>query len=170
MSSRPTDDPRSLVGRLYDTHGASLYRYALVLLGDPAGAEDAIQQVFAAILRLAPRLDDEARYLRRAVRNECYSQLRGRQKLENLADCEPLLEPISQFVPPEERLALESAIRDLPPEQREVIYLHVFEGWTFKQIADSADASINTVSARYRYALAKLRQTLATPRRSHQLR
>lgn len=156
MSNRPRDEARSLVGRLYDTHGASLYRYAVMLLGDPAGAEDAIHQVFAAILRRAPQLDDESHYLRRAVRNECYSQLRRRQR----QGAEPILEPVTADIAPEERLALESAIRDLPPEQREVIALHVFEGWTFQQIANATETSINTVSARYRYALAKLREIL----------
>jgi RNA polymerase sigma-70 factor (ECF subfamily) len=157
MSNRPRDDARSLVGRLYDTYGASLYRYAVMLLGDPGGAEDAIHQVFAAILRQAPQLDDESHYLRRAVRNECYSQLRRRQR----QGAEPILEPVTADIAPEERLALESAIRELPPEQREVIALHVFEGWTFQQIADATETSINTVSARYRYALTKLRQILS---------
>ena len=56
MSDRSRDDARSLVGRLYDTCGASLYRYAVLLLGDAAAAEDVVQQVFAAILRQGPRL------------------------------------------------------------------------------------------------------------------
>jgi DNA-directed RNA polymerase specialized sigma24 family protein len=41
-----------------------------------------------------------------------------------------------------------------------VVHLHVFEGWTFQQVADASDTSINTVAARYRYALGKLRQML----------
>jgi DNA-directed RNA polymerase specialized sigma24 family protein len=41
-----------------------------------------------------------------------------------------------------------------------VIYWHVFEGLTFQEIADAAEESINTIAARYRYALAKLRQIL----------
>jgi len=41
MSNRPRDDARSLVGRLYDTYGAALYRYAMLLLSDPVTAEDA---------------------------------------------------------------------------------------------------------------------------------
>jgi len=159
MSDRPRDDARSLVGRLYDTYGAALYRYAVLLLADPVVAEDAVHQVFTAILRQPPRFDDEARYLRRAVRNECYSQLRRRQR-QSEAFSGVLVEPVVESVAPEERIALERAIRDLSPEQREVIYWHVFEGLTFQEIADAADESINTVAARYRYALAKLRQIL----------
>src|SRR6266550_1969199 len=163
MSNRPRDDARSLVGRLYDTYGASLYRYAVLLLSDPVAAEDAVHQVFAAILRQPPRFDDEVQYLRRAVRNECYSHLRRQQRQNRLLGSGPFLEPIDEDVAHDERIALERAIRDLPPEQREVIYFHVFDGLTFREIADAAETSINTVTARYRYALARLRQILTTP-------
>jgi DNA-directed RNA polymerase specialized sigma24 family protein len=50
---RGEDGPRAEVGRLYDRYGAALYRYALMLLADPAAAEDAIQQVFTALLSRA---------------------------------------------------------------------------------------------------------------------
>lgn len=71
---------RNEAGRLFDQHGQGLYRYALMLLADAAAAEDAIQQVFAALLKPGgPALREELHYLRRAVRNECYSMLRKRQ-------------------------------------------------------------------------------------------
>lgn len=58
---------------------------------------------------------------------------------------------------PDERIAIERAIRALAPEQREVIHLKVFEGWTFREIATLANESINTVASRYRYAVEKMR-------------
>jgi RNA polymerase sigma-70 factor (ECF subfamily) len=173
MAERPPDDPRTLVGRLYDTHGGSLYRYAVMLLADAAAAEDAVQQVFAALLRLsaAITIDDAAHYLRRAVRNECYSMMRRRKSRGDDASDRrdrtdghnrPLLEPIADAgaPPPDERLALERALRALPPEQREVVHLHVFEGMTFQEIANASSESINTIASRYRYALVKLRDLL----------
>ncbi len=163
MSERIVEDERLLVGRLYDAYGASLYRYAVLLLGDAGAAEDAVQQVFAILLREKPRLEDEASYLRRAVRNECYSQLRRWKLWRKLFIMEkPLLEPLVEAASSEERLALEHAIRELSPEQREVIYLHVFEGLTFREIAEAAQISINTVTARHRYALARLKQLLGS--------
>jgi RNA polymerase sigma-70 factor (ECF subfamily) len=162
MAERPLNDRRSIVGRLYDQHGASLYRYALMLLADPAAAADAVQQVFTALLRPAATIafDNEAHYLRRAVRNECFSALRRRRvRDEDAAGL--LLEPAGlEPVAPEERIALERAIRALPVDQREVVHLHVFEGLTFRQIAEQAGESINTVAGRYRYALARLKAAL----------
>ncbi len=56
--------------------------------------------------------------------------------------------------------ALRQAFARLPTEQREVLVLKVFEEMTFKEIAETVGASINTVTSRYRYGIAKLRQTL----------
>src|SRR5262245_2069586 len=86
---------QAIVGRLYDSHAASLYRYALMLLADAAAAEDAIQQVFAALMRPDASLEFEREdhYLRRAVRNECYSALRRRRDSRQ-ASTMPLLEPV----------------------------------------------------------------------------
>ena len=162
MAKRPLNDRRSIVGRLYDQHGASLYRYALMLLADPAAAADAVQQVFTALLRPAAGIvfDNEAHYLRRAIRNECFST-RRRRRVRGEDAARSLLEPVAADpVAAEERIALERAVRALPVDQREVVHLHVFEGLTFREIAEHSGESINTVAGRYRYALARLKAEL----------
>lgn len=154
---RGGDGPGADVGRLYDQYGASLYRYALMILADPAGAEDVIQQVFAALLGGRRKIEAEEHYLRRAVRNECYSALRRRVRHAGEG---PLLAAAGPESRPDERIALETAMRALPADQREVLHLHVFEGRTFQEIADLTSESIHTISSRYRYAIAKLKQIL----------
>jgi RNA polymerase sigma-70 factor (ECF subfamily) len=161
MADRPGETASARAGRLYDELGAKLYRYAVMLLADAAAAEDAIQHVFAALLRNTSRIDNEAHYLRRAVRNECYSMLRGRVRRAE-EPTRPMLEAVAAgVIDHAERLALERAIQQLPPEQREVVHLHVFEGRTFQEVANTCGESINTIASRYRYALARLRDTLA---------
>jgi RNA polymerase sigma-70 factor (ECF subfamily) len=61
----------------------------------------------------------------------------------------------------EEQATIEQALRRLPPDQREVIHMKIYEQLTFQQIADQLGGSINTVSGRYRYGMDKLRQWLA---------
>ena len=170
MSERSVE-PHEPVVCLYDRYGPSLYRFALMLLADPAAAEDAVQQVFTSVLRAdaCARLEADEPYLRRAIRNECFSMLR-RRAIRDPIHVEPgaLLEQIASVdSKPEERLALERGIRLLTPEQREVVHLHVFEGLTFREIAAASGASINTVAGRYRYALAKLRVLLVGVRPDH---
>lgn len=56
--------------------------------------------------------------------------------------------------------ALERAIHALPPEQKEVIVAQGLWGETFKSISERTGISIETLAARKRYALAKLRVSL----------
>jgi RNA polymerase sigma-70 factor (ECF subfamily) len=164
MRRRPADAAAAeRIGRLYDRFAGVLYRYALMILADPAGAADAVQQVFVALLGGAGgAMNDEERYLRRSVRNACYSALRQRRPNVLSASDAPLLEAMAMDADqPDERIAIEQAMRGLSPEQREVVHLKVFEGWTLQEIADLGGESINTIASRYRYAMDKMREQLS---------
>lgn len=154
------DDRRRFVAAAYAESGPRLYRYALMILADRRDAEDVLQQVFAAVLakRTLPPLDDAGAYLRTSVRNAAYSLLRQRRTAR--AGEEQILEPVAQGCSPAEQAALEQALRALPPDQREVVHLHVYEGMTFQEVANATGESINTVSARYRYALDRMRKMI----------
>jgi len=163
MTRRPLDDdPADGIGHAYDRYAAGLYRYALMLLGDTASAADAVQEVFLRLVRGRQQdrdVEREEHYLRRAVRNECFSALRRRVR-EPISHGR-LVEPVgSTSDDPGVRADIEQALRALPPEQREVVHLKVFEGMTFQEIADMSDESINTIASRYRYAIDKLRASL----------
>jgi RNA polymerase sigma-70 factor (ECF subfamily) len=74
-----------------------------------------------------------------------------------------LLEPASdEAIATEERDAVDRAVRKLTAEQREVVHMRIYEDMAFQQIADELDVSINTVASRYRYAMHRLRQLLAS--------
>jgi len=53
-----------------------------------------------------------------------------------------------------------SQIEKLPAEQKEIVFLKVFDGLTFKEIGSACGISANTAASRYRYGLAKLRQAV----------
>lgn len=148
---------------LYDRCGDELYRYALMILADPAGAEDAVHQAFYKLVRTAGgagEIREAQAYLRVAVRNECFSMLRRRQAVP-VDELPPLLEPCAgQEDDPAEREVIEAALRALPPEQREVVHLKIFEGLTFREIGERIDVPPNTAASRYRYALERLRGLL----------
>ena len=150
------------LAELYDEYGPRLYRYALLLLANRAAAEDAVQEAFVQLGRaMQKRPDVEASfgYLATIVRNECYTSLRKRRR--RAEDPGPLIERASPEATEEERMILDAALRALPAEQREVVYLKVFEGLTFQEIADRFGISINTAGSRYRYAADALRRALA---------
>ncbi len=162
MRSEPAGARPNDLGALYDRLAPSLYRYALMILADPAGAEDAVQQVFAAVVRRGVGdLDSAEGYLRRAIRNECYDTLRSRRRRPEAANSDTLLEAVTAAEDrPDDRMALTRALQQLPPDQREVVHLKVFEGCTFQEIGVLLDESMNTIASRYRYAMEKLRAVL----------
>jgi RNA polymerase sigma-70 factor (ECF subfamily) len=152
---------REWLGALYDRHAAGLYRYAVMILADREAAGDAVQQVFTRLVDRRDRPEMEANYLRRAIRNECFSMLRDRRRRPQAADSHEILEAMSaRDDMPEERLAIQAALLALRADQREVVHLKIFEGLTLQEIADVTGESINTIASRYRYALEKMRAVL----------
>ena len=160
MGDAAEEDRRRFVAGVYAESGPRLYRYALMILADRLDAEDVLQQVFAAVLsmRTLPAIEEAGAYFRTAVRNAAYSLLRKRRTARAAAAL--ILEPVMPGCSPTEQVALEQALSSLPPEQREVVHLHVYEGMTFQEVADSTGESINTITARYRYALDKMRKRI----------
>ena len=156
---------RELAGA-YDSHAPALYRYAVMILADADAAEDAVQQAFAKLAAMGSRIGEIAfrnDYLRIAVRNECYRMLRQRSRpVEMNGESTSILErPEKTASDREQRLAVEKGLRALPADQREVVHLKVYEGMTFRQIAETLDVPIHTAASRYRYAVGKLRRLLA---------
>ena len=153
---------------LYDAYGDALYGYLLVLLCSPEEAEDALQELFARLLskgRKLDRLRNEEAYLFRSARNEAFSRLRRRAVRERgqevLKETARLLDAAAgDEVLPDELERVNSAMRQLPPEQREVIVLKFFHGMTFNEIGKVAGISPNTAASRYRYGVDKLKLLL----------
>jgi RNA polymerase sigma factor (sigma-70 family) len=55
---------------------------------------------------------------------------------------------------------LESALDELPEEQREVFIAHEIEGRSFKELSAESGVNVNTLLARKRYAVLRLRERL----------
>ena len=153
------------IAALYSAHGARLYRYAVMLLADRSAAEDAVHDTFVQLARALRRTPDAQvsfGYLAVTLRNTCYSALRRRRRVQaRNAIQDALIEPASADASEEERMLIDDALRRLPTDQREVVYLKVFEGMTFQEIADRCEISINTAASRYRYAIEALRRALS---------
>jgi RNA polymerase sigma-70 factor (ECF subfamily) len=143
--------------RLYDEHGRALLAYACALLRDPSAAEDVLHQVFLNVLRSRAAISGEpAPYLFRAIRNAALNHIRGQSREVELANGGVWLE--SPDGSSETSVALQSALRMLPDDQREVMVLHIWGQLTFQEAAEVIGVSANTAASRYRYGLAKLKE------------
>jgi RNA polymerase sigma factor (sigma-70 family) len=70
------------------------------------------------------------------------------------------LDPQDGFVRDSLMDALNDALRALPAAQRRVVEAQVFGGLTFREIAEATGESIDTLTARKRYALRNLAKAL----------
>lgn len=70
------------------------------------------------------------------------------------------LDPMEQFIRENLVDALNDSIAALPPAQRWVIEMQMFQGLTFRELAEMSGESMDTLSARKRYALANLSRAL----------
>jgi RNA polymerase sigma-70 factor (sigma-E family) len=143
----------------------SLYRYAYLLAGNHADAEDIAQQTLEKAYRSWSRVeksDSPAAYLRRIVTNTYLSQRRPKaRRLELLMDAPPE----TQQIPgggPEERMALWPHVKSLPPRQRAVVVLRYYEDLSEQEIADVLGCSRGNVKSTAHHALKSLRAALAT--------
>lgn len=153
---------------LWDKYGPKLLLFARQQTGSESEAEDIVQEAFVRYWRarekepdLSPTLlftmvkrvsIDHARKTRRRWQREsecCISE--GEEPVEWFAD------PVEER---ERQQQLESALRLLPAEQREVLVLKIWGGLTFEQIGETLSISPNTAASRYRYALNQLRNVM----------
>ena len=144
----------------------SLYRYAYLLAGNHADAEDIAQQTLMKAYRSWSRVersDSPAAYLRQILTNTYLSQRRPRARhLELLTDAPPETGHMT-VAGPEDRFALWPHVKSLPPRQRAVIVLRYYEDLSEQEIADVLGCSRGNVKSTAHHALKSLRAALAAP-------
>src|SRR5262245_2539860 len=102
-----------------------------------------------------PAPSDPRAYLFRAVRNTALNHVRGQSREVELTDGGVWLE--SPDGSTETSVALQSALKSLPAEQREVVVLKIWGQLTFEEAAAIIGISPNTAASRYRYGIEKLK-------------
>jgi RNA polymerase sigma-70 factor (ECF subfamily) len=162
------------LGLLYDRYGRVVFGVLHALLPSPEAAEEVVQDAFHSVWRRA-RDYDAARgsvrtWLLAIARNAAIDWRRTRGKR---AQRERPLEEMPERADPSaddlvERAVRNARVRDalatLPAEQREVVVLAYYLGYTQEEIARRTHAPVGTVKGRARLAMSKLRRTLAEER------
>jgi RNA polymerase sigma-70 factor (ECF subfamily) len=156
------------LGRLYQDHGQALFAFLLNLTRSESDTRDLLQELFVKLAKHPTLLDgvrEERAFLIRLAHNLAIDQIRRRGTREKnygqLAG--EMASVFAASVDLDEqafRQALEDALGELPPEQRTVVHLKLWERMTFEAIAEALDIPLNTAASRYRYGLDKLRERL----------
>jgi RNA polymerase sigma-70 factor, ECF subfamily len=158
---------------VYDRHATAVFSLAYRICGAHAAAEEIAQEAFLAIWRSGARYD-RARgsvrtWLLGVVHNRAIDMLRRttvheRRRTGDEEAAERLESPERTDVEAarrEEARSLRTLIDDLPADQRRVIDLAYFGGFTHEQIASMLELPLGTVKGRMRLALEKMRANIA---------
>jgi RNA polymerase sigma factor (sigma-70 family) len=133
---------------------------------DTGEADDILADVLHALVqanRVLMPIEHVTGWLFRVARNRITDLFRARAP--EMLEIDDLL-PSPDAGPDEEYArailieALEQAVAELPVEQRDVFVAHELEGRSFKDLAAATGVGVNTLLARKRYAVLRLRERL----------
>jgi len=164
------------LGELVEKYRRPLFGFILRFSGGREEADEIFQEVWVRAIKNMNRYRQKnlLSWLFRIARNLMIDRIRQRRPVvsfdtpandgefalhEQIAGSDP--GPDTQTGGRDLGLRIEAAAAQLPPEQREVFWLRMQAGLSFKEIAKIQKCSINTALARMQYAVSKLRKELA---------
>src|ERR1700752_2342 len=151
---------------LVERYQSEAMGHARAILFDREDALDAVQEAFIDAYQAIGRFDISRQFypwFYTILRNRCFKLLAGRKKqvLQSL-DEELILASVRE-VPPEDRVALERALQELSPEERELVTLKHLDGLSYEELAERLEIPKGTVMSRLYHARKRLREKLALP-------
>jgi RNA polymerase sigma-70 factor, ECF subfamily len=160
---------------VFDRHAGAAFSLAYRMCGRRTMAEDVVQDAFLSLWRSGARYDRGRGSVRSwvlgVVRNRAVDAFRrGAVKQGRDVGDEGLAEQLAapertdaEVERREEARQVRSALDDLPADQRKVIELAYFGGFTHSQIAEMLELPAGTVKGRMRLGLTKMRMALGEP-------
>lgn len=160
---------------LYERHARVVYATALRMLGNAELAEDVVQETFWRVWRrsgsFAAGRGQVAGWIFGIAHNLCIDELRrqrsrpmyahGEQEQQALIEQpDDRSDVTSTAIERERRRAIVAALAQIPPEQREVLELAYFAGFSQSEIAQRLNSPVGTIKTRTRLALQKMRDIL----------
>jgi RNA polymerase sigma-70 factor (ECF subfamily) len=160
---------------IFDRHGDVAFSLAYRMCGRRAMAEDVVQEAFLSLWRSGARYDRTRGSVRSwvlgVVHNRAIDLFRresirtgkdvsDEDAMQRLASDESTEREVQRR---EDATQVRAALAELPGDQRQVVELAYFGGFSHTQIAEMLSLPAGTVKGRMRLALTKLRVTLADP-------
>ena len=159
---------------VFDRHSVAAFSLAYRMCGQRARAEDIVQEAFLSLWRSGARYDrvrgSVRSWILSTVHNRAVDVIRrdvvkaGRdlgdqQRAERVPSGERIEQEVERR---DDAHRVRAALRELPTDQRQVIELAYFGGFTHTQIAEILELPAGTVTGRMRLGLSKLRLSLSS--------
>jgi RNA polymerase sigma-70 factor (ECF subfamily) len=157
------------LGAFYDATSPLVYGLALRILRDVLVAEEVTIDVYTSVWRQAASYDPQrwqpSAWLFMLTRSRALDYLRTRRQGQKLLHTPAETGASSAALPPEDlpvlaelRHLVQDALAKLIPEQRRIIELAYFSGWSQSEIAASLGLPLGTVKTHLRLGVQKLHE------------
>jgi len=173
VAALQTGDAQSL-GQLVVRWERPLYRFVSRMVPRPDDARDICQETFLRVLNRSDRFRSGSRFstwMYQIALNLCRDSARRRRRWGKIVNdgieaptettAAPGLSPEAGTERNEVVQAVQNGLREIPPEQREVLIMKEYEGLKFKEIAEILQCPESTVKSRMYYGLNGLKNALA---------
>lgn len=149
-----TDDRVAQLDALYRVEYAGMVRLAYTLLASNAEAEEVVQDSLVEVYRRWHEIRKPGAYLRCAVVSRCRSALQRRRMHPTFLSEEPIVSA--------EASELWDVLTRLSDDQRVVVVLRYYGGYSSSDIAATLEMPAATVRSHLRRGLSALKKELAT--------
>ena len=153
--------------RLAEKYLDCIYRVAVNGCKHHADAEDVVQNTFVKLWERTESFADEEharKWLIRVAVNECNSLWRSGWKRSTAYLEEMTTESACQTAEPvcqeTERSDIYYAVQELPPKYRQIVYLHYYEEYSIRDIAEMMRLSETAVKTRLLRARQKIKSAM----------
>lgn len=166
---RVASGDRTAVEECLKKYGGLVWSIARKMLRNSDDAEDAVQEIFVDIWKNAGRFDEtkssETTFIAMIARRRLIDKIRfstRRISADSLDDV--LLEPFTR-ADKDMQISLEAqqaaeAMRNLRPEQQQVLRLSIIQGMSHQEIADATGMPLGTVKTHARRGLLQVRELM----------
>lgn len=160
---------KSAVQECLNTYGGLVWSLARRMLSNSEEAEDAVQEIFIDVWKNAARFDEaqasETTFVAMIARRRLIDRIRKVNRQPMIASLEDVLVEPFENTDKAMQTSIEAkeaaeAMKDLRPEQRQILHLSIVQGLSHQEIADRINMPLGTVKTHARRGLMTVREIL----------
>lgn len=164
MIKRMAAGEKNAMAEIYNEASASVYGFVLSILRNTHDAEDVLQDTFIKLWSASSGYMPQGKpmaWILTIAKNLAMSRLREHKRSSDIPEDEwQMLYVESPAVTSEDRLVLESALKGLSDDDRQIVMLHAVSGMKHAEIAEMLDMPLSTVLSKYSRARKKLKSLI----------
>ena len=152
-----------------DNYGGLVWSLARRMSPNTDEAEDAVQEIFIDVWKNAARFDEtqssETTFVAMIARRRLIDRLRKTNRQPNVDSLDDILTEPASVTNLDMQVGVEAkeaaaAMKNLRPEQRQILHLSIVQGYSHQEIADALDMPLGTVKTHARRGLIQVREFL----------